>query len=54
MNVDRALEILQEALKQGGKEELATLILALVGSIRAVSTNNDDKTLMNELSPVTK
>ena len=33
---------------------MATLILALVGSIGAVSTNNDDKTFMNELSPVTK
>lgn len=33
---------------------MATLILALIGSIRAISTNNDDKTLLNELSSVTK
>lgn len=40
-------------MKKGGKEELATLILALVGSIRATSANNDDKTI-NDFSSVTK
>ncbi|CAF4004965.1 unnamed protein product [Rotaria magnacalcarata] len=54
MNVNRALEILNEGLQRGGKEELATLIVALVGSIRATSTNNDDKALINEFSSVTK
>ncbi|CAF4536070.1 unnamed protein product, partial [Rotaria sp. Silwood2] len=54
MNVNRALEVLNEGLQRGGKEELATLILALVGSIRATSTNNDDKTIINEFSSVTK
>ncbi len=33
---------------------MATLILALVGSIRATSTNNDDKTLITDFSSVTK
>ncbi|CAF3659384.1 unnamed protein product [Rotaria sp. Silwood1] len=54
MNVNRALDVLNEGLQRGGKEELATLILALVGSIRATSTNNDDKILINEFSAVTK
>jgi hypothetical protein len=71
MNVNRALEVLNEGLQRGliiiinsnfifksfllgGKEELATLILALVGFIRATSTNSDDKTLINDFSPVTK
>ena len=35
----------------GGREELATLILALVGFIRA---NNDDQSLINDISPVAK
>jgi hypothetical protein len=38
----------------GGKEELATLILALVGSIRATSAHGDDKGLINDFSSVTK
>ncbi|CAF1350017.1 unnamed protein product [Adineta steineri] len=54
MNVNKALEVLNEGLQRGGKEELATLILALVGSIRATSTNNDDNTLINDFSSVTK
>jgi hypothetical protein len=71
MNVNRALEVLNEGLQRGliiiinsnfifksfilgGKEEYATLILALVGFIRATSTNSDDKTLINDFSPVTK
>jgi hypothetical protein len=40
-------------LIKGGKEELATLILALVGSIRATSTIHDEKTI-NDFSSVTK
>ena len=69
MNVTRALEVLHDGHKRGtvlllllcrrrrrtslsgGREELATLILALVGFIRA---NNDDQTLINDISPVAK
>ena len=78
MNITRALEVLNDGIKQGfsfasfifnecclmlffsssifitgGKEELATLILALVGSIRATSTNSDEKSI-HDLSLVTK
>lgn len=54
MNVTKALEILSDGLHRGGKEEFATLMLALVGSIRATSSNNEDKTFLNDLSSVTK
>jgi len=54
MNVTKALEILNDGLQRGGKEEYATLILALVGSIRATSANTDDKTSLNDFSSITK
>lgn len=53
MNINRALDVLTRGYEQGGKEELATLILALVGSIRATSMNNDEKSV-HDLSVVTK
>ncbi|UJR38550.1 hypothetical protein I4U23_031216 [Adineta vaga] len=54
MDINRALEVLNEGLQRGGREDLATLILALISSVRATSTNNDDKTLINDFSSVKK
>ncbi|CAF0964213.1 unnamed protein product [Adineta ricciae] len=54
MNVTRAMEVLNEGLQRGGKEELATLSLALFGSIRATSTNHNDESLIHDFSSVTK
>lgn len=53
LNVSRALEVLNEGLQQARREDLGTLILALVGFIRS-TTNNDEKNLLNEYSAVTK
>lgn len=40
--------------RQGGKEELATLTLALIGFIRATSNNFDEKSISTEYSSMTK
>ena len=53
LNVSRALEVLNEGLQQARREDLGTLILALVGFIRS-TTNNDEKNLLNDYSAVTK
>ncbi|CAF3844530.1 unnamed protein product [Rotaria magnacalcarata] len=49
-----ALYIFQISVNRGGKEELATLILPIGSPIRTTSTNNDDKTFINEFSSATK
>jgi len=54
MNLTRALEILKMGINEGGKEELATLTLALIGFIRATSNNFDEKSISTEYSSMTK
>lgn len=54
MNINRAVEVLNEGLQRGAKEELAALILALLGSIRASPASGDDKNLLNDLFSATK
>ena len=54
MNVSRALEVLNEGLQQARREDLGTLILALVGFIRSTTTSSDENNLLNDYSTITK